>query len=220
MTESTIAIEGGNVLQKEKTACAKVLSWERKEIDKLQELGGGLCGWRVISEARLVWDRPGNGTGTNHAELRGHGKGSEFSSKGKEAHWDIFTQGRRRSFQICQAKVSNSVSSPVSAAFLIGSPIQGCLGQWRQSSAKISDALLTKAGPGGEEQPPTGFPWTLPGVQESVPIITRAPQLGKLWVELSILSLCFKRLSLPVLLTSGGPCHLGEFPKGNPRKMW
>lgn len=45
-----MAIVRGSVLQKEEAACAKVLSWERKE--KLQELRSGQGGCRVISQGK------------------------------------------------------------------------------------------------------------------------------------------------------------------------
>lgn len=115
MTESTTATVRGTVLQKEKAACTKDLRWERK--DKLQELGGGQCGWRVISEARLVWDNLEMGP-ERITQNWGAMERSLNSLLRARKPTERFTQRRRRSFQICQTQFSNSVFSPVWATFL------------------------------------------------------------------------------------------------------
>ena len=51
--ESALAIIRGSALQKEGAACAKVLSWARKEVDKLQELRGGQCDLKVIGKGDI-----------------------------------------------------------------------------------------------------------------------------------------------------------------------
>lgn len=74
-----MAIMRGSVLQEEGAARAKVLNWERKEVDKLQELRGGQHGedwWKI----NLEWSR------SESCGTEGRGRESEFSSEDKETH--------------------------------------------------------------------------------------------------------------------------------------
>lgn len=48
-----------------------------------QEAGGA---GESSARGRLVCDKPGDEVGGNHAELRGYGEKSEFSSKSKKTH--------------------------------------------------------------------------------------------------------------------------------------
>lgn len=48
------------------------------------EEAGGIGG--SSARGRLVWDKPGDKVGVNHAELRSYGEKSEFSSKNKKTH--------------------------------------------------------------------------------------------------------------------------------------
>lgn len=66
--ESALAIIRQSALQKEGAACAKVLRWARKEVDKLQELRGGQCDLRAIGKGNTGRDYAGDTAGASHQD--------------------------------------------------------------------------------------------------------------------------------------------------------
>ena len=134
----------GSTLQKEGAACAKGLSWARKEVDKLQGLGGGCCDWRAISKRDTGWD--------NHGDV----SGVLIRTEGPwEGVWILFwgegdpLKGLSRAegvvFKRTGQNFSTIQSSPTSDTFLVYRPVQSCPEWWHQSATKSSNMLLTKA---------------------------------------------------------------------------
>lgn len=134
----------GSTLQKEGTACAKGLSWAGKEVDKLQDLGGGWCDCRAISKRDTGWDHRGDASGARLQDGGARGRGLNSLLRGRRPT-EGFQQGRGNSLQKNWEKCSNYTTQP---HFWPLPSVEACPELSRTMTSedcKASTMLLTKA---------------------------------------------------------------------------